>query len=576
MTSVFRVYIHPFLGLALALAVSGCSQESASTPPAQQAARPSTVPAARIEPQAILDRIKVLSSDEYEGRAPGSKGEDLTVRYLEDEFKKLGLQPGNTDGTYIQKVPLVGITGTNSEPLTVSQGPRKQTFKWSDEVVAWTKHVADGAAIKDSDLIFAGYGVEAPEFNWDDFKDVDVKGKTIIVLVNDPQLPDPSDPSKLDAKMFNGNAMTYYGRWTYKFEEGARKGAAGVLIVHETGPAGYPFSVVQGNLREKFDLVTPDKNMGRSAIEGWITLDAAKRILQMAGQDFDALKKQSLTREFKPVPLNLKASLAVRNSMRTLDSRNVVAKLEGSDPALKDQYVVYTAHWDHLGVGAPVNGDKIYNGALDNASGVAQLLEIAGAFAQAKPQPKRSILFVMVTAEEQGLLGSQYYSVTPIYPLAKTLANINIDGVNQWGRTKDITVIGLGASDLDDYLRDAAAEQGRTLRPDPEPEKGFYYRSDHFNFAKQGVPALYIDTGIDYVGKPPEYSKQKRDEYTEKDYHAPSDEVKPDWDLSGASEDGELLYLVGYRVANADKFPEWKAGNEFKAKRDEMLKKLGS
>ena len=576
MTSVFRVYIHLFLGLALALAVSACSQESASTPPAQQAARPSTVPAVRIEPQAILDRIKVLSSDEYEGRAPGSKGEDLTVRYLEDEFKKLGLQPGNTDGTYIQKVPLVGITGTNSEPLTVSRGPRKQTFKWSDEVVAWTKHVADGAAIKDSDLIFAGYGVEAPEFNWDDFKDVDVKGKTIIVLVNDPQIPDPADPSKLDAKMFNGTAMTYYGRWTYKFEEGARKGAAGVLIVHETGPAGYPFSVVQGNLREKFDLVTPDKNMGRSAIEGWITLDAAKRILQMAGQDFDALKKQALTREFKPVPLNLKASLAVRNSMRTLDSRNVVAKLEGSDPALKDQYVVYTAHWDHLGVGAPVNGDKIYNGALDNASGVAQLLEIAGTFAKNKPQPKRSILFVMVTAEEQGLLGSQYYSVTPIYPLAKTLANINIDGVNQWGRTKDITVIGLGASDLDDYLRDAAAEQGRTLRPDPEPEKGFYYRSDHFNFAKQGVPALYTDTGIDYVGKPPEYSKQKRDEYTEKDYHAPSDEVKPDWDLSGASEDGELLYLVGYRVANADKFPEWKAGNEFKAKRDEMLKKLGS
>jgi Zn-dependent M28 family amino/carboxypeptidase len=572
MTSVFRVYIYAFWGLGLALAVSACSQESASTPPAQQAARPSTVPAARIEPQAILDRIKVLSSDEYEGRAPGSKGEDLTVRYLEDEFKKLGLQPGNTDSTYIQKVPLVGITGTNSEPLTVSRGPRKQTFKWSDEVVAWTKHVADGAAIKDSDLIFAGYGVEAPEFNWNDFKDVDVKGKTIIVLVNDPQIPDPSDPSKLDAKMFNGKAMTYYGRWTYKFEEGARKGAAGVLIVHETGPAGYPFSVVQGNLREKFDLVTPDKNMGRSAIEGWITLDAAKRILQMAGQDFDALKKQALTREFKPVPLNLKASLAVRNSMRTLDSRNVVAKLEGSDPAAKDQYVVYTAHWDHLGVGAPVNGDKIYNGALDNASGVAQLLEIAGAFAKAKPRPKRSILFVMVTAEEQGLLGSQYYSVTPIYPLAKTLANINIDGVNQWGRTKDLTVIGLGASDLDDYLRDAAAEQGRTLRPDPEPEKGFYYRSDHFNFAKQGVPALYIDTGIDYVGKPPEYSKQKRDEYTEKDYHAPSDEVKPDWDLLGASEDGELLYLVGYRVANADKFPEWKAGNEFKAKRDEMLK----
>ena len=571
MTFPFRLSIRPWLALPLSIAVAACSPESASTPPAQQAARPAAVPAATIDPQAILNRIKVLSSDEYEGRAPGTKGEDLTVRYLEDEFKKLGLQPGNTDGTYIQKVPLVGITGTNNQPLTVTKGAQKQTFKWSDDVVAWTKHVADGAFIKDSDLIFAGYGVEAPEFNWDDFKDVDVKGKTIVVLVNDPQIPDPSNPSQLDTKMFNGNAMTYYGRWTYKFEEGARKGAAGVLIVHETGPAGYPFSVVQGNLREKFDLVTPDKNMGRCAIEGWITLDAAKRILKMAGQDFDAMKKQALTREFKPVPLNLKASLGVRNSMRTLDSRNVMARLEGADAALKDQYVVYTAHWDHLGVGAPVNGDKIYNGALDNASGVAQLLEIAGAFVKAKPQPKRSILFVMVTAEEQGLLGSQYYSVTPIYPLAKTLANINIDGVNQWGRTKDITVIGLGASDLDDYLRDAAAEQGRTLRPDPEPEKGFYYRSDHFNFAKQGVPALYTDTGIDYIGKPPEYAKQKRDEYTEKDYHAPSDEVKPDWDLSGAAEDAQLLYMVGYRVASAEKFPEWKAGNEFRARREQML-----
>jgi Zn-dependent M28 family amino/carboxypeptidase len=557
---------------AAAIAAAACGDTLDSSRTAQPAGR-AAVPAVRIEPAAILERTKVLSADEYEGRAPGTKGEDLTVRYLEEEFKKLGLKPGNSDGTYIQKVPLVGITGTNSVPLTVTKGTSKETFKWADEVVAWTKHVADGAAIKDSDLIFAGYGVEAPEFNWNDFKDVDVRGKTIIVLVNDPQVPDPADPAKLDPKTFNGNAMTYYGRWTYKFEEGARKGAAGVLIVHETGPAGYPFSVVQGNLREKFDLVTPDKNMGRSAIEGWITLDAARKILKMAGQDFDALKKQSLTREFKPVPLGLKASLGVRNTMRTLDSRNVVARLEGSDPALRDEYVVYTAHWDHLGVGAPVDGDKIYNGALDNASGVAQLLEIAGAFAKAQPAPKRSILFLMVTAEEQGLLGSQYYSVAPIYPLAKTLANINIDGVNQWGRTKDITVIGMGASDLDDYLREAATEQGRALRPDPESEKGFYYRSDHFNFAKQGVPALYTDTGVEFVGKPAAYSQQKRDEYTNKDYHAPSDEVKPDWDLSGAAEDGQLLFAVGYRVANADKFPEWKAGNEFKAVRDKMLKK---
>ena len=538
----------------------------------RQSGSASAVPAARLDGNRLLEHIKVLSSDEYGGRAPGSKGEELTVRYLEEQFKKIGLSAGNPDGTYIQNVPLVGITAANTQPLTVTKGGQKQVFKWADEVVAWSKHVADTAAIKDSELVFAGYGVEAPEFNWNDFKDVDVRGKTIVVLVNDPQVPDPADASKLDAKTFNGNAMTYYGRWTYKFEQGARKGAAGILIVHETGPAGYPFSVVQGNLREKFDLVTPDKNMGRSAIEGWITLDAAKRMLSLAGQDFDALKKQALTREFKPVPLGLRASLGVRNTMRTLDSRNVVARLEGSDPALKNEHVVYTAHWDHLGIGTAVNGDTIYNGALDNASGVAQLLEIAQAFAQAQPRPKRSVLFLMVTAEEQGLLGSQHYAVSPLYPLARTLANINIDGVNQWGRTKDITVIGMGASDLDDYLRDAATDQGRTLRPDPEPEKGFYYRSDHFNFAKQGVPALYTDTGVEFVGKPAEYSQHKRDEYTNKDYHAPSDEVKPDWDLAGAIEDGQLLYTVGYRVANADKFPEWKPGNEFRAKREEMLR----
>jgi Zn-dependent M28 family amino/carboxypeptidase len=556
-------------------AVAGCSRapEAPAATQTAPAASAAGIPKPTFEAAPLLAHIKAMSADEFEGRAPGSKGEELTVKYLEEQFRALGLKPGNTDGTYIQKVPLVGITGTNTRPLTIAKGAQTRTFKWSDEVVAWSKHVADTAAINDSDLIFAGYGVTAPEFSWNDFKDVDIKGKTIVVLVNDPQVPDPSDASKLDQKTFNGAAMTYYGRWTYKFEEGARRGAAGVLIVHETGPAGYPFSVVQGNLREKFDLVTPDKNLGRSAIEGWVTLDTAKQIFAMAGQDFDALKKRALTREFEPVPLNLKASLAMKNTMRTLDSRNVLAKVDGSDPQLRNEYVVYTAHWDHLGVGAPVNGDKIYNGALDNASGVASLLEIARAFNTAEPKPKRSILFVMVTAEEQGLLGSQYYAVMPVYPLTKTLANINVDGINQWGRTKDITVIGLGASDLDDYLRDAAAAQNRTLRPDPEPEKGFYYRSDHFNFAKQGVPALYIDTGVEFIGKPAKYSQEKRDEYTSRDYHAPSDGVKPDWDLAGALEDEQLLFTVGYRVANADKYPEWKPGNEFRAKREETLKK---
>jgi len=565
--------------LALAILASGCSRSS--EPPAGE--RTSTAPALAakiplaslptIDSAPILDRIKVLASDEFEGRAPGTPGEERTVEYIQAEFQKLGLKPGNPDGTYIQKVPLVGITGAQAKPLVVGRERSRAGFRWKDDVVAWTKHVADRASIENSDIVFVGYGVVAPEYNWDDFKGVDLKGKTMVVLVNDPQIPDPADPSKLDAKTFNGNAMTYYGRWTYKYEEAARRGAAGVFIVHETGPAGYPYSVVQGFLGERFDLVTPDKNMGRASIEGWLSLDAAKRLFKMAGKDFDALKKQATTREFKPVPLGLQASMAIRNTNRTIQSRNVLAKLEGSDPQLEDEYVVYTAHWDHLGIGDPVNGDKIYNGALDNASGVASVLEIARAFTQVKPAPKRSILFLMVTAEEQGLLGSQFYAVTPIYPLEKTLANINLDGVNQWGRTKDITVIGIGASDLDDYLRDAAAEQSRTLRPDPEAEKGFYYRSDHFNFAKQGVPALYTDSGVEYIGKPPEYSKQKRDEYTEKDYHQPSDQIKPDWDLSGAVEDNALLLAVGYRVANADKFPGWKPGNEFRAKREQMIKR---
>jgi Zn-dependent M28 family amino/carboxypeptidase len=525
-----------------------------------------------IDQKAVLEHIKTLSSDEFEGRAPGTKGEDLSVKYIEDQFRTLGLKPGNPDGTYLQKVPLVGITAKQTKPLTVAKGDATQTFTWADDVVAWTKHVANGASVEASDIIFAGYGIEAPEFNWNDFKDVDVKGKTIIVLVNDPPVPNPANAAKLDPKTFGGDAMTYYGRWTYKFEEGARKGAAAIFVVHEEGPAGYPFSVVQGNLREKFDLVTPDKNMGRAAIEGWITLATAKKILALGGQDFDALKKQAVTRQFKPVALGLKASLGVANTLRTIDSKNVVARLEGRDARLKDEYVVYSAHWDHLGVGAPVKGDTIYNGALDNASGVATVLEIARAFTKIQPQPRRSILFLMVTAEEQGLLGSQYYSITPLYPLAKTVANINIDGVNQWGRTKDLTLIGMGASDLDDYARAAAREQGRTLRSDPEPEKGFYYRSDHFNFAKQGVPALDPDSGVEFVGKSPDYSKKKRDEYTDTDYHSPSDQIKPDWDLSGAAEDAKLLFAVGYRVANADAFPKWKPGNEFKAKRDAMLK----
>ena len=428
--------------------------------------------------------------------------------------------------------------------------------------------------LENSELVFAGYGVQAPEFQWDDFKGVDVKGKTIVVLVNDPPVADSSGDGKtLDSRVFGGKAMTYYGRWTYKFEKAAELGAAGVLIVHETEPAGYPFPVVQGMGGERFDLVTPDKNAGRAKVEGWMSMEAATSLLKMAGQDYQKLKALAATRQFKPVPLGLTGSVTIKQTIRTVDSQNVIGRLAGSDPTLKNEYVVYTAHWDHLGTGEPVNGDAIYNGALDNASGCALTLEIAREMTKLKVKPKRSILFLFVTAEEQGLLGSQYYAQFPLYPLAKTVANINIDGINQWGRTSDLTVIGLGASELDDYARDAAAEQGRVLRPDAEPEKGFYYRSDHFNFAKKGVPAFDPDAGLNFIGKPEDYGKKKRDEYTGRDYHAPSDVVKPDWDLGGAADDGKLFLAMGYRIAQADKFPDWRAGNEFKAARDRMLGK---
>ena len=548
---------HATLLMALAmLTAAGCTKSG----PVAMAQLPD------IDTGAVLAHTKVLSSDEFEGRAPGTKGEELTVNYLVDQFKKIGLKPGNTDGTYIQKVPLVGITPTPA-PLVFAKGKEQLTLKWKDDVVAWTKHVSDVASLDKSELVFVGYGVVAPEYSWDDYKGVDVKGKTLVMLVGDPPVPDPANPSALDPKTFGGNAMTYYGRWTYKYEIGAMKGAAGVLIVHETGPAGYGFNVIQGKTGEQFDLVTPDKNMGRAAIEGWITLDQATKLFRMAGQDFDALKKQAVTREFKPVQLGATASMTIRNTLRTIDSKNVLAKVEGSDPTLKDEYVIYTAHWDHFGKTA----EGIFHGARDNASGTAALMEMGRAFTKISPAPKRSILLISVTAEEQGLLGSQYYSVTPLYPLAKTVAEINMDELNVTGATRDLTLIGYGASDLDDYARQAATEQGRTVHGDAEPEKGYYYRSDHFNFAKMGVPALNPDQGIEYASKPAEYSQKVRDNWTSNVYHTPKDVVTPEWDLSGAAQDLKLLLAVGYRVAQADKLPEWKPGNEFKATRDAML-----
>jgi Zn-dependent M28 family amino/carboxypeptidase len=559
-----------FIAALFAVACSSEQKAQPSTPPLPSTAPSQQLPLGQVpnvDVDAVVQHTRVLSSNEYEGRAPGTKGEDLSVKYLDDQFRKVGLKPGNTDGTYVQKVPLVGITPTPAPLIFRKDGSAIETLNWKDDVVAWTKHVAETATLDNSDVVFVGYGVVAPEFNWDDYKDVDVKGKTLVMLVNDPAVPDPANPNELDPKTFGGKAMTYYGRWTYKYEIGQQKGAAGVLIVHETIPAGYGFNVVQGKTGEQFDLVTPDKNLTRPAIEGWITLDKARVLFKDAGQDFDALKTQAATRDFKPVPLNMTASMTIKNKLRTIDSRNVLGKLDGADPKLKDEYVVYTAHWDHFGKSA----EGIFHGAEDDALGCGALIEVARAFTRLPAPPRRSILFLAVTAEEQGLLGSQYYSVTPIYPLAKTVANINMDSWNVHGRTKDLTLIGYGASDLDDYAAAAAAEQGRTVHADAEPEKGFYYRSDHFNFAKQGIPALNPDSGSDFIGQPADFFKKTRDDWNASRYHTPKDVVLTDWNLDGTREDLKVLFAVGYRVAQADKFPEWKPGNEFKAKREAML-----
>jgi Zn-dependent M28 family amino/carboxypeptidase len=525
-----------------------------------------------IDSEILLEHIRTLSCDRFEGRAPGTEGENLTVAYLEKQFETMGLKPGNTDGTYVQKVPMVGMTPDAGMNLSLRQGGSDTRLKYLNDFVAWTRRLAPETNLKDSPLLFVGYGVQAPEFNWDDYKGVDVRGKTLVMLVNDPPVPDPAHPGKLDPEVFGGDAMTYYGRWTYKYDIGAEKGAAAVILVHETGPAGYPWSVVEGFGGERFDLVSPDKNMNKAQVEAWITLEQAQLLFARAGQNFEEMKKQAVSRSFRPVPLDVTASIRFHNAIRTIASRNVLAKIEGSDPARKDEYVVYTAHWDHLGVGRPVNGDKIYHGAVDNASGVAGLLEIARAFQRLPQPPQRSVLFLAVTGEEQGLLGSEYYVRHPVYPLAKTLAEINMDGLNVYGRTKDITFVGLGHSDLDDYARSVAQRQGRVLAPDPEPEKGFYYRSDHFSFAQQGVPALDPDAGTEYLDKPAGYGKKVRDDYTEHDYHKPSDVIKPNWNLSGTVEDLQLFWMIGYEVANAEKFPQWKPGTEFQARREAQLK----
>jgi Zn-dependent M28 family amino/carboxypeptidase len=523
-----------------------------------------------ISAASILGRVKVLASDEFEGRAPGSAGEEKTVAYLVSEFKRLGLQPGNPDGTYIQNVPLVGII--SAPTLTFALDGQTLAMENINEFVGPSSRLVDHVAAKDSEVVFVGYGVVAPEYGWDDYKGVDVHGKTVVMLVNDP--PVTKADGSLDETMFKGKAMTYYGRWTYKYEIAAEKGAAACLIVHETGPAAYPFAVIVGSRsRENFEISTPDRNASHVALEGWLTLDAARKLFTASGKDFDLLKATAARRDFHPVTLGAKASFNIDNTLRNVASKNVVALLPGSDPKLKNEYIIYTAHWDHLGRDDRLKGDQIYNGAADNAAGVAVLLELVQA-CQALPageRPKRSILFLAVTAEEKGLLGSRYYAQEPLYPLKQTLANINMDGANQFGPTSDMRTIGFGASTLDDLGVAVATEQGRTMLPESHPERGSYYRSDHFEFAKVGVPSYYPKSGNQFIGQPADFGEKLQAEYIANDYHKVTDEIKPGWTFEGAAQDTQFLLQVGLRVANGDTWPEWKPGNEFKAKRDAML-----
>ena len=504
--------------------------------------------------------LATLSGDDFAGRKPATPGEEKTVEYIRQQFAAVGLKPGN-GSTYFQSVPLVEITADPKTTLTVSGGSDSRSFNYRDDMVVWTKRVVADSALEQSELVFVGYGIVAPEYDWNDYASANIKGKTAVILINDPGFVTQ------DPKLFAGRAMTYHGRWTYKYEEAMRQGAAGALIIHDTEPAAYGWEVVQsGWTGPQLDMASSDGNAGRVAIEGWISGPTAEAIFQLAGKDLTALKAAAVRRDFKAVPLNLRASVAVHNSIRRSNSSNVVGILPGSKRP--DEYMLYMAHWDHLGRSDAVTGDNIYNGAIDNGTGTAALITLAQAFARAKPAPERSVVFVAVTAEESGLLGSAHYADHPLFPLERTAAVINMDALYAGGPTRDVAVIGYGSSDLEDYLRDAAEKQDRVLKPEPTPERGFFYRSDHFNLAKKGVPALYFKLGTDDREHGDAWGRQQQEDYVAQRYHKPSDQYDPSLDFRGSMQDIELFYAVGSRIANEDDWPEWNRGNEFRATRE--------
>ena len=540
-----------FYAIALAgLTFAGCTKSEKAESPAE------------IDGKIFAKQIAVLASDSLEGRKPFSAGEEKTIRYLKTEFEKLGLKPGNGD-SYFQKVPMVDILSKPAGQLVIKNDKGSVAFNYLDDFVAASRHVQDQVKLTDSELIFAGYGIVAPEYGWNDYQGLDVRGKTVVVLVNDPGFG--------DSTLFKGKTMTYYGRWTYKFEEAARQGAAGVLIVHDTKPASYGWAVVRsGWSKSKLYLNSDDNNMSRAAVEGWISMESAKKLFKLANVS-DTLLTAAGRKGFKPVPLKVRTSLVINNTIKKSTSNNVLALLPGTDR--KDEYIIYTAHWDHFGKGEAINGDSVYNGAADNASGTAALLEIASAFTKLEKKPSRSILFLSVTAEEQGLLGSDYYTSHPVYPINKTVADINMDVLQPFGKMKDIIIVGKGQSDLDEYADEAAGKQGRTTRGEPDPSGGWYFRSDHFNFAKVGIPSLYIENGSVSVTHGEAWGEAQKKDYNDNRYHSPADEYSPSWDLSGIIEDMQLVFEVGKKLSYESTFPGWKKGSEFKTIRDKSMGK---
>ncbi|MBA3988430.1 M28 family metallopeptidase [Aliidiomarina maris] len=501
------------------------------------------------------EHLRVLSSDEFEGRAPGTRGEELTIEYTTAEFERLGVQPLNGD-SYLQPVPLVRIAPTRVTNLSLQHDGASSEFRYREQMMAWTPRVVDEVSVEASEMVFVGYGIVAPEFDWNDYEGLDVEGKTVVMFVNDPGYATQDDA------LFTGNAMTYYGRWTYKFEEAARQGATGAIIIHETGPAGYGWGVIAGGSPVRFDLARENRNMHRSEIEGWITAESAEALFANVGMSLEEAHAKALSQDFSPVALNTQMSMTVENEFEYIDTHNIAGYIPGS--SYPDEHIIYMAHWDHLGV-EPISGD-IYNGAQDNASGTAGVLSIAEEFANGE-QPERSVVFLLVGAEERGLLGSAWYADNPLLPLEQAVAGINMDVLNVYGPMRDFVVVGWENSDMQDYAAPFVEMQNRYLAPETNPEAGIFYRSDHFSLAKQGVPVLYAKGGNDHFEQGQAWGEEQRAIYNAEAYHKPGDEYDPEWDLRGAHQDMWIYFRVGQQLANSRDWPRWAQGNEFEALR---------